>query len=143
MTVTIERSNVVDRPLSKVFDFFARDHVRNHPRWDPDIELWLDVEAPLGVGTIIRRRNSRLGTPVEGTMEITEFEPDKAMAVIIHDGPMEIRSRVVFEALSQNQTKFTTTIELPAAYENMDKSVLLGLLERSAQNQRQLMEAEL
>ena len=48
-------------------------------------------DGPIGVGTMIRRRNSRSGTPVEGTMEIVEFEPNRVMAVMIHDGPVEIR----------------------------------------------------
>jgi hypothetical protein len=29
-----------------------------------------EINEPIGVGTIIRRRNKRSGTPVEGTMEV-------------------------------------------------------------------------
>jgi hypothetical protein len=143
MSVTFEFTNVVDRPLSKVFDFYARQHVKNHPRWDPDIKLEATSDAPIGVGTLIRRINSRSGTPVEGTMQVTEFEPDRLMAVVIHDGPMEMRGRTTFKAVTEEQTSFTTTIELPDADESMDRSFMLSRLERSARNQRQLMEAEL
>jgi hypothetical protein len=83
---------VIDRPVDKVFHFFAVEHVRNHPRWDPDIELWLDSNAPIGVGTIIHRRNKRSGTPVEGTMEVVEFELNRVIAMVIHDGPAEMRA---------------------------------------------------
>src|ERR1051325_10491959 len=98
MSVQIQVSQVIDRSKDKVFHFFAREHVKNHPRWDPDIELWLDSEVPLEAGTIIHRRNRRSGTPVEGTIEVVEFEPNRAFATVIHDGPVEMRSRTLFEA---------------------------------------------
>ena len=65
MAARFEVSQLIDRPVDKVFDFFARQHVRNHPRWDPDIELWLDSDVPLqvaehslGLPVTIRRRSS-------------------------------------------------------------------------------------
>ena len=143
MAVQIESTQVINRPIEKVFDFFAVNHVRNHPRWDPDIELWLDSDDPIGVGTIIRRRNKRSGTPVEGTMEVVEFKPNHVLAMIIHDGPLEMHGRTTFEPLSSNQTKITTIIDIPWMDENSDKSFLNSKLERSAQIRKQLMEAEI
>jgi hypothetical protein len=35
---------------------------------DPYIQLWVDSDAPIEVGTFIRRRNSRSGHSVMGTM---------------------------------------------------------------------------
>ena len=143
MTVQLKYMQVIDRSVARVFNFYARDHVQNHPRWDPDIELVHTSASPIGVGTIIRRRNSRSGMPVEGTMEVVEFEPDLAMGVVIHDGPVEMRSRATFEAVSEHQTRITTSIELPGMDENMDKSFLLSRLERSGRNMKQLMESEI
>ena len=143
MAIHLETYNVIDRPVDKVFHFFAVEHVRNHPRWDPDIELWLDTDAPIGVGTIIHRRNSRSGKPVEGTMQVVEFEPNRVMATIIHDGPVEMRGKVVFEEIGANQTRITTIIDLPGMDASMDTTFLKSRLERSAQNQKQLMESEI
>jgi hypothetical protein len=143
MSVQFQVSQVIDRPVDKVFHFIANEHVRNHPRWDPDIELWLDSDGPIGVGTVIGRRNSRSGTPIEGTMEVVEFEPNRAMGTIIHDGPAVIHGRITFEAVSDNQTSVTTIIELPGMDESMDKSFLISRLERSNQNRKQLIESEL
>jgi uncharacterized protein YndB with AHSA1/START domain len=143
MALQFESSQVIDRPIDKVFHFFAVEHVRNHPRWDPDIELWLDSDSPIGVGTIIRRRNKRSGTPVEGTMQVVEFEPNRVIAMIIHDGPAEMRGRTTFEAIGDNQTKITTMIDIPGMDENADKTFLNSRLERSAQIRKQLMESEL
>ncbi|UCH01323.1 MAG: SRPBCC family protein, partial [Candidatus Bathyarchaeota archaeon] len=135
-------SQVIDRPVSKVFHFVAEQHVRNHPRWDPDIELWLESDTPIGVGTIIHRRNSRSGTPVEGTMEVVEFEPNRSMETVIREGPAEMRARMTFEAVNENQTKITTVIDIPGMDESMDKSFIISRLERSGRNRKQLIESE-
>ena len=142
MSVHIQVSQMIDRSVDQVFSFFAREHVRNHPRWDPDIELWLDSDVPLAVGTIIHRRNRRSGTPVEGTMEVVEMEPDRVFATVIHDGPVEIRGRTLFEATGENQTRLTMHVELPGMDEAMDTSFLTGRMERSIQNIKQLIESE-
>ena len=143
MPVQFQVSQIIDRPLAKVFHFYANEHVRNHPRWDPDIKLEQISDGPIGVGTMIRRINSRSGTPVEGTMEVVEFEPNQALGMLIHDGPVEMRGRAIFEAVSDNQTRITTIIEFPGMDEYMDKSFLLSRLERSDQNRKRLMEAEI
>ena len=44
MALQFKSSQVIDRPIDKVFHFFAVEHVRNHPRWDSDIELWLNSD---------------------------------------------------------------------------------------------------
>lgn len=143
MALQLESSQVIDRAVDKVFHFYAVEHVRNHPRWDPDIELWLDSDSPIGVGTIIHRRNKRSGTPVEGTMEVVEFEPNRAMGVVIHDGPVEMHSRTTFEAVNDNQTKITTIIDIPGMDASADKTFLKSRLERSAKIRKQLMESEI
>jgi len=142
MPVQIQVSQMIDRSVDKVFSFFAREHVRNHPRWDPDIELWLDSDVPLEIGTIIHRRNRRSGTPVEGTMKVVEMEPNRVFATVIHDGPVEIRGRTLFEAVGENQTKLTMNVELPGMDASMDTSFLTSRMERSIQNIKQLIESE-
>lgn len=75
----VEVTTVVDRPVATVWDWYAVHHVENHPRWDPDMEMEQISEGPIGVGTVIKRHVSRFGNTTEGTMEILEFEPEKAM----------------------------------------------------------------
>ena len=133
MAVRIEVSQEVDRPVPVVFNFYAKDHVRNHPRWDPDIELWRDSDEPIGVGTIIQRRNGRSGTPVEGTMEVVEYEPNRAIGMVIREGPMETRGRTTFEEAGEGRTRLTIRAEMP---------IMTGLVQRSARNIKELIEAE-
>ena len=54
--------------------------------------FYMDVSSdiPIGVGTIIRRRNSRSGKPGEGTMEVVEFEPNRVFELVIH-GDMHLQ----------------------------------------------------
>jgi hypothetical protein len=139
MTFSIEESAVIEQPVDKVFAFYAGDHVKNHPRWDPNIELWLEDKAPIGVGTVIHRRNSRSGTPVEGTMEITEFERDQAMAAVIHDGPMRVTGRATFEAVGPDTTKLTIRAEFPV--EDSMKSMLSSSMKRSLANIKNMLES--
>jgi hypothetical protein len=143
MALQFESSQVIDRPIDKVFHFYAVEHVRNHPRWDTDIELWLDYDSPIGVGTIIHRRNKRSGTPVEGTMEVVEFEPNRVLAMVIHDGPVVMYGKTTFDAINENQTKITTIIDIPWMDENTDKTFMNNRLAQVSQIRKQLMESEL
>ena len=140
MAVRIEVSEEIDRPVPVVFNFFADDQVRNHPRWDPDIELWRTSDEPLGLGTIIQRRNSRSGTPVEGTMEVVEYEPNRAFGTVTRDGPMEIPGRATFEEISEGRTRLTITAEMPIDESMKDR--ITALMQRSIRNIKELIEAE-
>jgi hypothetical protein len=142
MALHVEYSHVINRPLDQVFHFMVVEHVKNHPRWDSDIELWLDSDDPIGVGTIIKRRNSRSGTPVEGTMEVTEYEHNRKFTTIIHDGPAKMIGGLTFEPIRDDHTKVTTRIDLPDMDESMDTSFLLKRLAEVAKNREELIEAE-
>ena len=139
--VRVEVSQVIDRPVADVFRFYAVDHVRNHPRWDPDMDLEQVSEGPIGVGTVIRRRNTHSGIPIEGTMEVVEYEPERAFGVIIHDGPVETHGRVTFDAEGQDRTTITISAAMPGMDESIDTGLLTGLMERSARNIKDLVES--
>jgi hypothetical protein len=143
MALQLQSSQVIDRPIDKVFHFFAVEHVRNHPRWDSDIELWLDTDQPLAVGTVIKRRNKRSGKPVEGTMKVVEFDPNRAVAMEIYDGPALMLGRTTFEALNENQTRLTTIIDIPGMDANTDTTFINSRLEIAARIRKELMESEL
>jgi hypothetical protein len=141
MAVKVQVSEEIERPVPVVFRFYADEHVRNHPRWDPNIELWLDQDSPIGVGPIIRRRNRRSGTPVEGTMEVVEFERDNAIGALMHDGPLEIRGRATFEERGPGLTKLILTADIPDMDDSM-QGPLTEAMRQSLRNMKQLIEAE-
>ncbi|HEY3476527.1 MAG TPA: SRPBCC family protein [Anaerolineales bacterium] len=141
MSVQLQVSESIDRPVVNVFHFFAEEHVHNHPRWDPFMRLEQVSDGPIGVGTIIKRINSRSGTPVEGTMEVVEFEPNRAIGMIIHDGPVEMRGRTTFEAVSDGETTLTINVEIPSMDGSME-GMMRGAIQKSLQNIKQLIESE-
>jgi hypothetical protein len=141
MSVTVRVSQLIDRPVAEVFQFSACDHVRNHPRWDPDMQLEQVSDGPIGVGTIIRRRRTHNGTPVEGTMEVVEFEPDRAFGTLIHDGPSETRARTTFEAEGEGRTRLTISAQFVDMDESMESSIT-SLIEQSTRNIKHLIESE-
>ena len=141
MSVKVQVSEVIDRSVADVFRVHAYEHVRNHPRWDPLMQLEQMTDGPIGVGTIIKRINSHSGAPVEGTMEITEFEPNRSIGMIIHDGPIEMITRAVYEAEDNGKTTVTLDLEIP----NMDESMTDALsseMEKVAQTIKQFIESE-
>lgn len=116
----LELSQRIDRSPEEVFRFVATDHVRNHPRWDPNMHLEQITPGPIGVGTRIRRRYRRGETSVEGEMEIVEYEPDRAFAAVVRDGPIELRGRYTFEPEGEGSTRLTLTLESDSPVERMD-----------------------
>ena len=140
MAVRIEVSEEIDRPVPVVFKFYAEDHVRNHPRWDPAIELWRTSDEPLGLGTVIQRRNSRSRTVVEGTMEVVAYEPNRAIGMVIREGGKETYGRATFEEISEGRTRITTRAEMPIDESMKDR--MSGLVQQSLQNIKELIEAE-
>jgi hypothetical protein len=140
--VRVEASVVIERPVGTVFHFYADEHVRNHPRWNPDLELDVDSDRPIGVGTIIRRRNRMSGKLVEGTMEVLEFERDSAMAGVIREGTVEFRGGATFESLSPDRTRLTIGADMPWIADGSDVSQISMLMQRSVQNIKQLIETE-
>ena len=134
-------SQLIERPAETVFDWYAVEHVRNHPRWDPDIDLWMETEGPLAIGTVIRRRNRRFGTAVEGTVEVVEYDPPRAFGVVIREGHSEINGRAIFEPVASNRTLLIVSAEFGDMEQGLSRKVH-GLMQRSVGNIKHLLERE-
>jgi hypothetical protein len=141
--VDVQVSTEVDRPVGDVWRFYATEHVRNHPRWDPDMHLEQLSDGPIGLGTRIRRTNTRWGTPVEGEMEVVEFDPERAFAVSIHDRNMHAEGRTTFEARGHALTLVTVTTKLEGMAEPEKIEFLTQMMQRSVNNVKQLIENEI
>jgi hypothetical protein len=127
--VKLDVSESIERPPADVFRFVATDHVENHPRWDPQMSLVQETPGPIGVGTRIHR--SRSGeAPVEGEMDIIEFDPDRRMGAVIRDGPMELRSWMTIEPEGDAASRLTITVESDDAPLDMMKEPIKASLPR-------------
>jgi hypothetical protein len=128
--VKLDVSESIERPPADVFRFVATDHVQNHPRWDPQMSLVQETPGPIGVGTRIRRRRTMDDTSLEGEMEIIEYDPDRGMAAVIRDGPMELRSSMTVEPEGMARSRLTFTVESDDAPLNKMEEPIRGSLRR-------------
>ena len=140
MAVSSRATGTIDRPVEAVFRFWAEEHAENHPRWDPDIELWRESAEPMGLGSKLRRRNSRSGTPVDGSMEVIQWEPNEAVTFKILDGPIEMQGGADFESLGPDQTRLSIWAEIPAMDEAMT-GPLTQAMERSIATIKEMLES--
>lgn len=134
----LELSQLIARPPAEVFRFIATNHVRNHPRWDPKMELHQMTDGPMGVGTVIHRRHTHAGFPQEGTMEVVEFSPSRAFGMVIRDGPVEMHSSMTFEPHGSHATRITASLDIPSMSEPMDPAPI----EHSMRRMKELIESE-
>jgi len=134
----LELSQVIDRWPAEVFRFIATNHVQNHPRWDPKMELQQLTDGPIGVGTVIRRRHTHPGFAVEGTMEVVEYSAPHVFGLVIRDGPVEMRSRMTFEPHGQNATLITASLDIPSLPEPIDPAPI----QQSMHRMKELIETE-
>lgn len=137
----VEASITIERPVATVWQFYAVDHIRNHPRWDETIELLATSTDPMGVGTVIERRVTRFGKVTEGTMEVTEFEPEAAMRVRTQDGPMAIDGFATFRARDDRRSEITIGGEIPGIDESMADQIRT-MMRGSVANIKALIESE-
>jgi uncharacterized membrane protein len=142
-TLDVKVSTEIDRPISDVWRFYAEEHVRNHPRWDPDMHLEQLSDGPIVLGTRIRRVNTRWGTPVEGEMEVVEFDAGRAFALSIHDPNMEAQGRTTFEARGPARTLVTVTTRIEGMEDPEKIEFLTRLMQRSVDNVKSLIETEI
>lgn len=141
MSVNTHNSIVIDRPVATLFNFFAREHVRNHPRWDPDLKMEQITADPIGVGTLIRRRNVRYGKEIEEIMEVTAFVPNKVFDTVVRDSPVGFRGHVTFEPVGSHQSRLDIQVE----FVDMDQATLDLIttgMQRSITNIKRLIETE-
>jgi hypothetical protein len=140
--VNVQVSTEIDRPVADAWRFVVVEHVHNHPRWDPDMDLEQLSEGPIELGTRIRRRNTRWGAPVEGEMEVVEFEPERAIAFSIHDANMDMHGRTTFEAYEPGRTRLTVTTDIQGPDDPAAKELIAKRMERSIAKMKALIEAE-
>lgn len=126
----IEMSEVIDHPVSDVFRFYADDHIKNHPRWDHEMQLSPTREGEVGIGTVFNRRHTHFGEPVEGSMTVTEFERDQIFGFSIDDGQREYYGRLLFEPVEESVTRVSASVDVPGMPDTAEDSMLRSIMDR-------------
>jgi hypothetical protein len=104
-------SVTVQRFPHEVFEYLA--NFENVPQWNYAIvETRKTSDGPVGVGTTYRQARS-LPSPSEEAFEVTEFEPDRRLAIHGDLGPFEGTLTYELESVPGG-TQLTNTADLEA-----------------------------
>jgi hypothetical protein len=110
--VRLAASEVIERPPADVFRFVATDHFQNHPKWDPAIlSITKTSPGPMGVGSTARLVRADRGRRMEGSMEVTEYEPVSAFTVVSRFGPFTLHARTTLAPVAVGSTRLDLVID--------------------------------
>ena len=103
----------IDRPVGEVFAFLMDPD--NDPTWQSTIlEVAVEPEGPIAVGTKYHQQRRFLGKRFPVTFEVTEHEPPKKSTIQITDGPFPGEAGYRLEGF-QDGTELTVSADLEAA----------------------------
>ena len=111
----LSASQMIERPPAEVFRFVATDHFQNHPKWDPAVTAITKTSpGPMGVGTTARLVRTDRGRRVEGTMEVTEYEPVHSFTEVSRFGPFTLHARARLAPVAPTSTSLELVIDTQA-----------------------------
>jgi Polyketide cyclase / dehydrase and lipid transport len=110
--VRLAASQVIERPPAEVFRFVATEHFQNHPKWDPAVtSITKTSPGPMGVGTTARLVRTDRGRRVEGSMEVTEYQPVSRFTEVSRFGPFTLHARATLEPVAPASTRLELVID--------------------------------
>jgi Polyketide cyclase / dehydrase and lipid transport len=108
-------SQVIERPPAEVFRFVATEHFQNHPKWDPAVtSITKTSPGPMGVGTTARLVRTERGRQVEGSMEVTEYQPVRSFTEVSRFGPFTLHARATLVPVAPASTRLELVIDTRA-----------------------------
>jgi hypothetical protein len=113
--VRLAASQVIQRPPAEVFRFVATDHFENHPKWDPAVTFITQTSpGPIGVGTTARLVRTDRGRRIEGSMEVTEYQPVSSFTEVSRFGPFTLHARATLAPVGPASTSLELVIDTRA-----------------------------
>jgi Polyketide cyclase / dehydrase and lipid transport len=113
--VRLSASQVIQRPPAKVFRFVATEHFQNHPKWDPAVTAITQTSpGPMGVGTTARLVRTDRGRQLQGSMEVTEYEPVSSFTEVSRFGPFTLHARATLAPVAPASTRLELVIDTHA-----------------------------
>ncbi len=110
--VRVQVSQLINQPPDEVFRHVATDHFYNHPKWDPNvIEMVQTSTGPMDIGTTARLVRLDRGKRIEGTVEISEYDPVRRFTAVISFGPFLLYEHADIEPIGKDSSCLTLTID--------------------------------
>ena len=101
--ISFEKSFFINRPPQVVWDFVSDP--ANDTKWRLGPSEWTS-EGPHGVGSTMHTQAKFLGRNIDGTIEITVWDPPQQLGTKAVSGPIPFESIVKFES-KENGTELT------------------------------------
>jgi uncharacterized protein YndB with AHSA1/START domain len=106
---TVEHHGLIHRPPATVFAMIAA--VERWPQWHPDArEARRTSSKPLGPGSAFRVMGQVRGRQVEATYQVTDFEPNRTLAITSVSGLMRVHARITLQEVD-GSTWMIQTVE--------------------------------
>lgn len=141
-----EQSVIINQPVEEVWKFVST--IENAPKWDRGVIATRQTsEGPIGVGTTVQTTRQLLGRQRTGNYVVSEYEPNKKIALTASLGPFQGQVRLAFESVSGG-TRFTQSGEMEntSGLWNLITPLLVLMLARDAQadvaNVKRILETE-
>jgi uncharacterized protein YndB with AHSA1/START domain len=125
---SIERTIVINRPLTEVFAYFA--DVSNDPQWRGDVIKDIALDGPMRKGAHVRQKLAAgpLGSAVNADMDVVAYDPPSALAFEVTTGPLRPRVQFAF-APAGTGTEVRFSIDAPLT--GLKKAVMGAMAQKS------------
>ena len=127
--IKIEKSIIINRPVEEVWKFLS--NIENATKWDRGVlEARQTSEGPIGVGSTLQTRRQMLGWQRIGKLRVSEYVPNRVIALQASLGRMTAQIRYGFESV-EGTTRLTGTSEIElGGWWKLITSILIPMLER-------------
>src|SRR5271157_6020195 len=131
-------NKLIYRPIKQIFDFTSTPE--NDFQWQYGILKSAQIsEGSMGVGTFIRSIGHFMGHRIEGTFEVTEYEPNKKYGFKSLSGPLHSQTLYTFE-IAGGGTKVNISTQATATnLFQTDESILEKKLRKQLKENLELL----
>ncbi len=142
--IKFEKSIIINRPVEEVWKFLS--NVENIPKWDRGVlEARQTSEGPPGVGSTVQIRRQMLGRQRIGKLRVSEYAPNRMIALQGSLGQMTAQTGFTFEPV-EGRTRLTQTSEVElGGWWKLITPIIIPMLERDGRedfaNVKRIMEA--
>jgi len=142
--IKFEHSIIINQSVDEVWKFLS--NIENATKWDRGVlEARQTSDGPIGVGSTLQTRRQMLGRQRIGKLRVSEYVPNRTIALQASLGQMTAQIRYSFEPV-EGGTRLTGTSEItPVGLWKLIAPILIPMLERDGQadmaNIKRILEA--
>jgi uncharacterized protein YndB with AHSA1/START domain len=124
----IERTILINRPVSEVFAYFA--DVANDPQWRGEVVKEISVSGAMTQGARVHQRLAAgpFGAAVSADMDVVAYDPPAILAFQVITGPLRPRVEFRFSPAATG-TEVSFSIDAPLA--GVKKAIMGSMAQKS------------